>query len=331
MHLRYSSVALAANTGVTTPVTRLTNRTVRFFLATVAAALLTATLALPSAEAQTLQVSDNTVTALLRTEAVGPHYSVVNEYNNLAKNTKVKQLLTFASQQMGTAVSAYPQDGISVRYLVRWAKTGSPGLYGDLWVRTLVIPLNGVGTGKNAGATAVMEISYYESTPQILIPRLAIRYSPKNWTVVEYSFDRTNRVVECAASKGHCLFRSALKLLENKSPAAHRSLRSTLDATASKSVGAGLKAVLDPRGYPTGQGELLLATGIFTAVEPELEYDSGYVSGTIDNSQDLRFDQRDNALIKQVKNMLRDELKNAAKEAGKKLLQWLLSYFGFSF
>jgi hypothetical protein len=276
------------------------------------------------AAAQSLPVSDTITMYLQQWEALGPHWKVVDEYRRSFRSaTKVKKLLGFAKTQFGIPGPAWPESGFSVRYRVRFEK---PGTSGELWLKTLVIPVFGQG---RAGQTAALELSYYESTPSLALMRLVVRQDPTFWHVTEYAYCTNNKIEELAAVKGHALVRSTLKLLEKKSPDVHTSLRAALDETATQPVWIGLKRVLDPREPAIGQGEMLISTAAFTSASVQVDYLSGKVTGAIDASNDLRFNRNDSALLQQIKTMLRDALKGLAKDLGKKLIEWFIKWLGW--
>ena len=277
------------------------------------------------AEAQSLSVSSTTTMGLVRAQGVGPHYTVVNEFNKLWRNTaKTQALLRFAKSTFRMPATCWPENGMMVRYLVRFSTSSA---YGDMWLRTLIVPLSGTGS---RGETAALLISYYESTPQLALARLIVREWPgRDWSPNEYCMSAAGRIEELSGKKGQCLLRSSLKLLEAKNPVASRSLYASLRSTANAHMAVALQAVIDPRAFPVGQGEMLVAIATFTSASVEKEYTAGYVSGTIDNCDDLRFNSRDSSVLSQIKQLLRDGLKDLAKNLGKRLLDWLLSIFGF--
>lgn len=271
------------------------------------------------ASAQSLTVNTTTI-SLVRAVSSSNATSV---YNSVRSNPKVVQLLAKASAEVGVPVSANPGLGFNTEYTVRYSRGG---VNSDLAVRTTFVPLT---TPVMRPVTTVLMLSSYVSSPQLVVPRLLVRRNAREWHAVEFAYRKDGRIWEMAATHGDCLFRSSLRVVEQKNGPAHSSLRSVLNSTAQtgRHLFDGLRAIYDVRGLPVGQGELLLTTGIFTANNFEEEYDAGYVSGTLD--QNFKPDRRDNPIVAAIKQLAKDAMKELLEELRGALIKGLKALFGF--
>lgn len=292
-----------------------------FKTAGVVAAVITLGVTSRPASAQSLQIGDTTAAITRAASANG----APREWDTLRRNPKVQNLAVFAQGQLGAPLSPVPTAGFTTDSTLRYIRNG---VAADLAVRTFVVPLVG-NSPRMPGATAVLLVSYYVSTPQLVIPRLLIRPNAAGWHATEYAFRKDGRIWEMAARHGDCLFRSALQVLEQKNGVVHRSLRAVLDQTARPGVHLvdGLRAVMDVRSRPVGQGEMLLCTGILTASNVEEEYDSGYIEGSINGS--FAPDRRDSPLVAGIKDLARNVLKDLLKQVGRRLWSIFAGLFGF--
>lgn len=259
------------------------------------------------ARSQQLQAGDTTVGVV-----GGRSWSNAQaEWDRLLRdNSKVRHLLGFAEREFGGRVVPTPAAGFQTDVVLRYAKGG---VTTDLGVRTVVVPLVSNEPRLPLGSAA-LEISYYHNTQGLIVPRLLIRRNPSEWHATEYAFRKDGRITEMAARFGDCLFRSSLKIVEQKNPAAHKSLRA---------------AILDLRSPTIGQSELLLASGVISASNVEEEYEAGYVSGTLDHN--FKPDRRDNPVVAQAKALAKELLKDFLKYFGGKLWKKISDLFDFDF
>lgn len=244
----------------------------------------------------------------------------------LRNNAKVRQMVAYAEGQFGGRVVPTPVAGFQTDITLRYSK-GSNST--DLGVRTILIPLVTSGT-RIPGGSAVLEACYYVNTPELLVPRLLIRVKANDWNATEYAFRKDGRVTEMSARFGDCLFRSSLKIIEERNGPAHRSLRSVLDRTAQpgRSLLDGMRAILDLREPSVGQRDLLLATGVICASNVEEEYADGYISGTLDRN--FKPERGDSQIILQGKVLAKQVLKDLLKAFGAKLWNAIATLIGFA-
>lgn len=250
-----------------------------------------------------------------------------SEWAAMASNPKVVNLIAKANSLFGATLRADPARGFTTSLTVRYTKGGFTAPSG---ARITIVPLIGVPTRGNRGASAAIMIATYVDTPALVIPRLLVRSDPKNWHVTEFSFHREGRVMEMAAKHGDCLVRSSLKILEQRNTSAHNALRAALNATTGngRHVIDGLRRVYDVNQSPVGQPELILTTAVMTSTNAEEEYDAGYISGTLDQS--FKPAAGDSWWKEQAKKLLNEIKKALLNELGKILKKTICSLFGFS-
>jgi len=273
--------------------------------------------AIRPAVAQSIQL-DTTTISLVRVQSG----SATSDWASVAGNPKIANMVAFAQQQLGTRLTPDTRKGFTTRSRVRYSRGG---VNSDMDARITIIPLT--GTSRSGGSAALM-IGKYDSTPSLVIPRLLLRRNPSDPHAEEYAFRLDNRVTLMTANFGDCLFRSSLKILEQKNAPAHNALRATLTNTARPGIALseGLRAVYDVRSAPVAQPELVLISTLMTSANVEEEYAAGYISGTLEQS--FKPDRRDSFIKKQIKELAKSVLSELRKSIASALRKALLAYFG---
>ena len=290
------------------------------------------TMTVAGAQAQDSLPLNNDIATTYRNYAVATDKDVRTEYNNSWRTEQTKALLTFA-KPLGFSGEVDPRSGLIVRSDIDHSK-GS--ILATLRVRTVIVPLVGHGS---KGESAALLIEWTQATPGLAVYRLVVRQTAGNVTFKEYSYDVNKTVVELKDSDYRPLVSSSLRLIAKKNPAACDSIKATLTSTASKSVGASLCAIFDPRNKQTGFAakELALASDAFAEMALETDYPANQVSTLIDQAPELNKDVSSSQSVSVGRGVaphtaheaVKQILHAVVKSLGALILSWLKGWFGF--
>lgn len=266
-----------------------------------------------------IQISDVVVSTGVSTtsDGVGP-----TEWIRLQADPKVQQLIRLSQAKINLASVAKPNHGLVTTVNVSYTRAG---ITTTMPVRITIIPISGMSSN---GGTAALIIGRYMQT-EMIVPRLLVRTDPNNWTVTEYAFRLDGRLTQMTARFGDCVFRSALKILEQKVPQAHAALRQRLNNTAhfGTSLGDGLKGVYDARINGVGVSEMVLSTAVSVAGNLEEEYSGVYLSGAINRG--FKVEVADPTWLKLSKELAKHIFFKMATGAAGSLWSWVISFLGF--
>lgn len=270
---------------------------------------------------QSVVISDTTATM---TAIQGSSNDVAAEHNRLANSEKCRQLLAFAVKELGVtgSLGVDTANGFVVSSTVSFQRAGSTAV-GTQQTKLTIIPLTGRFTRLPGASAAIMHFRYL-STPGLDYSRLFIRYPSNPGMIEEISFRKDRKIWTMAAKHGDCIFRSALKICENKNPTAFKSLNAVWSQSSGQSVISTLRQLYDPRSRSIGQGTLLLFSDLLIISNYEEEFQAGYIDGTIDQS--FKPVANESALSKQIKQLIKDTLKSLLQQAGKKLWEGIFAW-----
>ncbi len=270
---------------------------------------------LPVASAQSLAISGTNVVLEQATTVNG--VPPKGAFAAMSGHPKTNALLAKANEVLRGTFKPDPSSGFTTTVRCRFER---PNQTVSLTAEMSFVPL--VGTPGKPGTSAALVVYRYNDAPDLAFPRLLIQEYPKEWSPCEYSLRRDGKVTGMAAKHGDCVFRSALKTLEQMQPGAHTSLRKVMDAEAKagKPFIQLLRRVYDERTGSVGQKNLDLATMLYVAGNWEEEFDGGYVDGAIDKIKPAKKDSKAVAEIKKLtKSLMKDVLKKLKDKLGKAL------------
>lgn len=273
------------------------------------------------ANAQSVVIGDTTVS--LRSIRTETGNAVASEWSAMANHPKTRSLLNWAAAELRCTPAVITKDGFMTTEQLRFSRTGAP-VSTDQNVRLTFIPVNCVSP-RYPRTTVVLLLNRYVSAPELSYPRLLIRYGHNGSLISEYSMRRDGRVWLMTAKFGDCVFRSALRILEQRNGVVARSLNAVIEANAAESAFNTLKRLYDVRLSPIGQKELALYSGLMVSSNLEEEFEAGYISGTLDKS--FKPERNDSWAVAQAKllakKILEDLAKKAASYIGTIILGWL--------
>jgi len=245
-----------------------------------------------------------------------------NDYRSLPKTTS---LLSFASRELGCAAPAVSTTGaFSTLATLRFIRSGAPTPT-NLDVRLTFLPVTCRST-RFPGASVAIGLFRYTSTPQLRYPRLFIRYGNNAYMVEEFSLRKDLRPTKMTCKFGDCVFRTGLRIMEEKAPSSYRSVMNRFSASANEPVFNTLTSLYDVRRTPIGQGTLTLYSGILIAANLEEEWNSGFIYGALEES--FKPARNNSFLVEQAKKLAKDILKALLKQAGKALWKAIASFLG---
>lgn len=274
---------------------------------------------------QSVQIGD-TNAALVSIQSEGGEI-VKSEWGLLDDNKKTRKLIEWAADKLGAPVTPNLSRGFTTTGVVRYTRNNSP-VSVDMTVRQTIIPLR-VSSPRYPDASAAIMLNRYTSAPGLAYPRLLIRYATNNtgWMVEEYAYHWRLGIDQMKAKFGDCVFRSSLKILEQRNKPAFNSLMRTLESRPKESVARSLKRVYDVRSTPIGQGELALFSEILVDTNLEEEFENAYISGTIDQSfKPIRGDSRELALAKEL---AKEIMQGLVGSLGGELVGWFKALWDF--
>lgn len=273
------------------------------------------------ANAQSVVIGDTTASVVSISTATGS--TVNSEWSATANNPKTKSLLNWAATELRCTPAVITKDGFTTSERIRFSRTGAP-VSTDQDVRLTFIPV-GCVSQRYPNTTVALLLNRYVSAPSLSYPRLLVRYGGNGSLISEYSLRKDGRVWLMTAKFGDCVFRSALRILEQRNPAAYRSLSSVIESHATEPAINTLRRIYDVRTTPVGQKDLALYSGLMVSANLEEEFSDGYVSGALDQS--FKPDRKDSWAVAQAKLLAKKILEDLAKKAlsyiGKIILGWL--------
>lgn len=284
--------------------------------------LMFATLLQLPAFAQSVQIG-NTTAALTSIRSDNGKI-VATEWAAFAKHQKTMALLNWAAAELGCTPVPVPQEGFTTTEFLRFNRAGAP-VSADFEVRQTVVPVR-CNSLRYSGATAALILNRYVATPSLAYPRLLVRFGNNGYMVEEYSLRKDTRVTKMTCKFGDCVFRTSLRILEQRNGPVYRSLMNAFENSAKEPVFNTLRRLYDVRTAPVGQKELALYSGILVSSNLEEEWDSGVITGTLD--QNFKPERNDSWIVAEAKKQAKELIKDLLKEAGKVLWEAIKKWLG---
>jgi hypothetical protein len=275
------------------------------------------------ANGQAVQIGDTT--ASLRTIHTETGRLVASEWTALANHPKTKTLLNWAAVQLRCTPVPLSQNGFTTTGQLRFLRAGAP-VATEQEVRQTIFPVRCVSLRYPKASVALL-LNRYISTPGLSYPRLLVRYGNNDYMVEEYSLRRDGSVTQMTAKFGDCVFRTSLRILEQRNGNAYKSLMAVFSTSAQEPVFNTLKRLYDVRMTPVGQKDLVLYSGILVASNLEEEFDAGYISGTLDQS--FKPERNDSWAVAEAKKLAKSILTDLLKKVGQALGSIILGWLGF--
>jgi len=272
------------------------------------------------ANGQSVQIGDTSVS--LRSIRTESGKTAASEWSAMANHPKTRSLLNWAAGELRCTPAVISSDGFTTTEQLRFSRTGAP-VSTDQEVRQTIIPVRCVSP-RYPKATVALLLNRYISAPGLSYPRLLIRYGNNGYMVEEYSMRKDGRVWIMTGKFGDCVFRSSLRILEQRNKNAYNSLMNVFSASAQENVFTTLKRLYDVRMTQIGQKDLALYSGILVSSNLEEEFDAGYVSGTLDQS--FKPDRKDSWAVAQAKLLAKKIIEELAKKIASYLGQILLGW-----
>jgi hypothetical protein len=293
-----------------------------FFGLTIGLCLMLVTLFQGQAFGQSVQIGNTT--AALRSIRSGNGGIVASEWAAFANQPKTRALLNWATAELRCIPVPVPQEGFTTTEFLRFTRAGAP-VPADMEVRQTILPVR-CSSSRYSRATVALLLNRYTSTPSLAYPRLLVRFGNNGYMVEEYSLRKDNRVTKMTCKFGDCVFRTSLRILEQRNGPAYRSLMRVFEASAQEHVFNTLRRLYDVRMPPVGQRDLTLYSGILVSSNLEEEFDAGYISGTLD--QNFKPDRNDSWIVAEAKKLAKEVIKDLLKQAGKALWSIIAGWLG---